>query len=63
MKKTITQGIMTTDMYRKLRNSLYKLYEGDNKARARARRVERAILRMYSCFEAGHMLFPFPFVA
>ena len=61
MKKIITKGIMESGMYRKLRKSLSKLCEGDNKARARARRVERTVLKMYSCFEAGHMMLPFFF--
>lgn len=63
MKKMITKSIMGSGAYRKLRKSLYALYEGDNKARARARRVERTVLKMYSCFEAGYMMLPFSFVA
>lgn len=61
MKKIITKGIMGLDTYRKLRNSLHKLSEGDNKSRARARRIEHAVLKMYSCFESGHMMLPFFF--
>ena len=34
MKKMITKSIMGSGAYRKLRKSLYALYEGDNKARA-----------------------------
>lgn len=61
MKKIITKGIMELGMYRQMCKSLLKLYEGDNKARARARRVERTAKTYYFCFESGFVTLPFFF--
>lgn len=54
---------MTLERYKQVRKNLSPLYDGDNKARARARRIEKTALRVYEGLDAcgGRMVIPFPF--
>ena len=60
-KGMLTKRLMETAEYRELINILRKLDEGDNHSRARARRLEKTVLKLYSCVITGRFLLPFYF--